>query len=678
MYNPQMNIKFVKGVGEARAKFFNKLGVETVGQLLRLFPRDYIDFANTVSIANAPQGENCCIRAFVDREPTANRIRAGMIIYKTIATDGESIMSITIFNNKYLAQRLKPGVEYCFYGKVVHSMGRAEMSSPIVEEAAGAPAFMPIYPLTAGLTSKGVANVMRNALRLYNNGGEDILDDEIRNKYKLCSSMYAYTNIHFPKSKRDIEIAKKRLIFEELLTLQLGMFRLKKDARGTTNLTVQTDYTDEFSAALPFEMTNAQKRSVNECVADMQKNVPMNRLLQGDVGSGKTAVAAAVIYSAVKNGMQCAMMAPTEILATQHFSTLSKFFESANLNLRLLSGSTTAAKKRKIKEELKNGEIDVLIGTHAIIQDDVEFSNLGLVITDEQHRFGVNQRGKLSGKGYNAHTLVMSATPIPRTLALIIYGDLDISVLNELPPGRQKISTYCVDSTYHKRIYTFIKKHLDAGLQAYIVCPMVEQNEMELASATEYKEKLENGEFKGYRVGLLHGKMKPKEKDAAMSSFCSGEIQLLVCTTVVEVGVDVPNAVIMLVENAERFGLSQLHQLRGRVGRGKEKSNCILVTDAKGEEAKRRMDVMCKTNDGFRIADEDLKLRGPGDFFGARQHGLPDLKISDMLEDVVTLNMAQEAAKEIITSDPSLSAHRLLKNSVDALFSGLDLGNERQ
>ena len=372
------------------------------------------------------------------------------------------------------------------------------------------------------------------------------------------------------------------------------------------------------------------------------------------------------------------MMAPTEILATQHFSTLSKFFESANLNLRLLSGSTTAAKKRKIKEELKNGEIDVLIGTHAIIQDDVEFSNLGLVITDEQHRFGVNQRGKLSGKGYNAHTLVMSATPIPRTLALIIYGDLDISVLNELPPGRQKISTYCVDSTYHKRIYTFIKKHLDAGLQAYIVCPMVEQNEMELASATEYKEKLENGEFKGYRVGLLHGKMKPKEKDAAMSSFCSGEIQLLVCTTVVEVGVDVPNAVIMLVENAERFGLSQLHQLRGRVGRGKEKSNCILVTDAKGEEAKRRMDVMCKTNDGFRIADEDLKLRGPGDFFGARQHGLPDLKISDMLEDVVTLNMAQEAAKEIITSDPSLSAHRLLKNSVDALFSGLDLGNERQ
>lgn len=667
-----MDIKYVKGVGEKRSRLFNKLGVFTVGQLLRLFPRDYINFADHVRISEAVTGESCCVKAVIDREPVKHMIRKGMTLYKTAATDGESVMGITIFNNVYLAEMLRQGEEYYFYGKITYVSGRAEMSSPIVEKADSAPLFRPVYPQTAGLTSKGIGNVIRNALELYKNGGADILDETLRREYKLCTSLYAYKNIHFPQSMADAEAAKKRLIFEELLVLQLGMIKLKRGGRGSTQYRLCEDLSEEFFSSLPFEPTAAQRRAVAECVADMRRAAPMNRLLQGDVGSGKTAVAAAVMYSAVKSGMQCAMMAPTEILAQQHFQTLEQLFENTGIRIALLCGSTRAAGKKQIKAALAGGEIDIIVGTHALIQDDVQFKDPGFVITDEQHRFGVRQRGELGGRGGNPHTLVMSATPIPRTLALIVYGDLDISVLDELPPGRQRVSTYCVTSDYRKRVYAFIRKHLDAGLQAYIVCPLVEQgDDSELAAALEYKEQLEQGEFSGYSVGLLHGRMKPAEKEKAMQAFYSGETGLLVCTTVIEVGVDVPNAAVMLIENAERFGLSQLHQLRGRVGRGKDKASCILITDARGDTAKRRMRVMCETNDGFQIADEDLLLRGPGDFFGSRQHGLPELHISDMLDDMVTLRQAQAAAKKIISDDPSLlkREHKALAREVTELFS---------
>lgn len=655
-FDPDMDIKYVKLVGEKRAKLFHKLDVHTVGQLLNLFPRTYIDFSDTVSIAGAKSGEYGCVKAVVDRKPSGVMIRKGMTIYKTTVTDGESVMDIVIFNNKYLAGGLEQGTEYYFYGKITRSMGRAQMESPLVEKGDVPAGLRPVYPLTAGLTSKGVANVMKNALELYkNNCGEDIIPEDIRREYNLCSSRYAYMNIHFPSSRADMLAARKRLIFDELLCLQLGMIRLRGE-KEKSGFVLSHNPADEFLSALPFSPTGAQKKAVEDCVSDMMSGERMNRLLQGDVGSGKTAVAAAVMYCAVKNGLQCAIMAPTEILACQHLDSLTKFFEGTGITVELLTSSTPAKEKRRIKASLMSGETDIAVGTHALIQGDVEFSRLGLVITDEQHRFGVGQRSALSDKGSSPHVLVMSATPIPRTLAMIVYGDLDISVLDELPPGRQKVDTYCVDSTYRQRLYAFIKKHLDRGLQAYVVCPLVaEGEETQLTSAEEYYEKLRENEFSSYGVGLLHGKMKPKMKDEVMERFVKNEIQLLICTTVVEVGVDVPNAAVMLIENAERFGLSQLHQLRGRVGRGKEKSTCVLITDAKGEQTKKRAQIICGTNDGFVIADEDLKLRGPGDFFGSRQHGLPTLHIADMLEDTQMLKTARQAAQKILSDDPYLS-----------------------
>ncbi|MCQ2461925.1 MAG: ATP-dependent DNA helicase RecG [Clostridia bacterium] len=673
-FNPDMDIKYVKLVGEKRAKLFNRLDVYTAGQLLRLFPRTYIDFSASVSIAGAKIGEYCCVKAVVDRTPTGVMIRKGMTIFKTAVTDGESVMELVIFNNKYLAESLEQGREYYFYGKVTAPMGRLQMDSPVVEKADAPAGLRPVYPLTAGLTSRGVANVMKNALELYkNNESEDIIPEQIRHEYNLCSSRYAYINIHFPSCRADMLAARKRLIFEELLCLQLGMSRLR-GAKEKTGFVISRDVKSEFMSSLPFLPTAAQVRAVSDCISDMMSGERMNRLLQGDVGSGKTAVAAAVMYCAVKNGMQCAMMAPTEILARQHLESLLKFFEGTGITAELLTSSTPAKEKRRIKASLAAGETDIAVGTHALIQDDVEFSRLGLVITDEQHRFGVGQRSALSEKGSSPHVLVMSATPIPRTLAMIVYGDLDISVLDELPPGRQKVDTYCVDSTYHQRLYAFIKKHLDRGLQAYIVCPLVaEGEETPLTSAEEYYEKLSENEFSSYSVGLLHGKMKPKMKDEVMERFVKNEIQLLICTTVVEVGVDVPNAAVMLIENAERFGLSQLHQLRGRVGRGKEKSTCVLITDAKGEQTKKRAEIMCSTNDGFVIADEDLKLRGPGDFFGSRQHGLPTLRIADMLEDTEMLRKAKQAAEKILSDDPQLSDRKNegLKREIRRLFDSV-------
>ncbi len=673
MLRSDTDIKYVKGVGEARAKLFAKLGVNTVEDLVHLYPRHYKDFSDIVDIADASIGDNCMIRAFVDHTPVETHIRKGMTIYKTVATDGKDVVHLTFFNNPYIKTYLKGGEEYLFCGKMNFSRGYYEMASPTVEPISAIGSIRPVYPQTAGLTSKVIERVMTNALTVYS-PDYDIIPKSIREKYKLCSLGYALHNVHFPASLKDAEVARRRLMFEELLILQLGMSRLRERNRGYTRYRIKECYTQTFEESLPFKMTNAQINAIADCVRDMGLNEPMNRLLQGDVGSGKTCVAAAVIYNAKLNGMQSALMAPTSILATQHYNTMCKLFKSAGkdkFEIALLTGSTKAKEKEEIKRRVQKGEIDLLIGTHAIIQSDVEFLRLGLVITDEQHRFGVNQRMSLKGKGNNPHTLVMSATPIPRTLALIVYGDLDISVLDELPPGRQKIDTFAVDESYRERVYNYIKKHLDKGLQAYIICPLVEESEvMDLVSATEYAQKLKDESFRDYSVGLLHGKMKAKEKDKVMSDFLEGKIQLLVSTTVIEVGVDVPNAVVMVIENAERFGLSQLHQLRGRVGRGSEKSTCILVSNATGETAKRRLDIMRSGSDGFKIAEEDLKLRGPGDFFGEKQHGLPEMKIADMLDDVVLCNQSREAVKEILSADPLLekAENQGLNKEIQYLF----------
>jgi len=544
------------------------------------------------------------------------------------------------------------------------------MHSPEIETVQGGKRIRPIYKKTQGMTSKYIETSVSNALRIYGSAISDNLPQHIREEYDLYSLKQALSQIHFPTDPESLQKAKDRLIFEELLLLQIGLLQLKGRNKGKTTAIITQDYTQEFFSSLPFEPTNAQKRVVQEAVEDMKKDEPMSRLVQGDVGSGKTAVAAAVAYTTAKNGMQTAFMVPTEILAKQHFETMSGFFKNTNIEIELLTGSTTTANKRDIKEKIKNGYVDIIIGTHALIQNDVEFKRLGLVITDEQHRFGVSQRAMLAEKGDNTNTLVMSATPIPRTLALSIYGDLDISVIDELPKGRQPIETYKITGKIRKRAYNYIKKHLDEGRQGYIICPLVEESETKLASAQEYAQKISKEDFKDYRVGLLHGQMKACEKEEVMNDFASGKIQLLVSTVVVEVGVDVPNAVIMLIENAERFGLSQLHQLRGRVGRGKHKSTCILLSDSQSPDTLQRLSVLCKTTDGFQIADEDLRLRGPGDFFGAKQHGLPELKIADMMEDIEVLHRTGELARRILKEDISLESQQNigLKKAVERLF----------
>ncbi|MEG0545846.1 MAG: ATP-dependent DNA helicase RecG [Oscillospiraceae bacterium] len=667
------DIKFLKGVGSTRAEAFYKLGISTVGALLRYYPRNYEDWSNILSIKDAPLGENCCIKATVCHTPTKIKIPGGMLLYKTSITDGVGLLNLTFFNNKYIINMLEEGKEYLFFGKIVlNKYFIKEMNSPMFAKSESGEKIRPIYPANSVLTTKIIEKCVDNVFLNLANEISDFLPDYIKEKYSLCSLDFAIHNIHFPRDYISLEKAKNRLIFDELFTLQLGLLSIK-DRTDTlkTSCVLKDDLTEEFYKTLPFTLTNAQKRATSEAILDMKSKKPMSRLLQGDVGSGKTVVAAAIIYSIVKNGYQSAVMVPTEVLARQHFNTFKKFFEGTDIKVALLTGSTTAKVKKEIKSALANGEIDLIIGTHSLIQSDVDFKNLGFVVTDEQHRFGVAQRAGLTGKGENPHILVMSATPIPRTLGLILYGDLDVSILDELPKGRQKIETYQVTSALHERMYKYIKKHLDGGFQGYIVCPLVEEGENDLIPAEEYYKTLQYGDFQNYRLGLLHGKMKPKEKEKVMADFVSGKIQLLVSTIVIEVGVDVPNAVIIAIENAERFGLSQLHQLRGRVGRGKEKSACILISDAENDEAKRRFEIMCSTNDGFKIADEDLKARGPGDFFGTRQHGLPFLRIANILTDTEILMNAQNAAKELLVKDPELSSDesKVIKRQIDKLFT---------
>ncbi len=672
-------IEKIKGVGEARAMGFRSLGVSTVGELLRFYPRVYEDWSNITPISQCVIGENACVKATVMFPPKNQRVRGGMLIANGTITDGEDVLAITFFNNKYIEKMMKSGDEFLFYGKVtLGKFAAREMVAPLFVKSAKSVEIRPRYPQNKNITSKIIQSAMENAL----NGIEEIpeyLPKYIIEEYDLVSLDTAIRQIHFPKDAESLQKARDRLIFDELFILQLSMLALKEDNSTVDTVNkVSRDFSEEFFSLLPFTPTNAQRRAVQEAVGDMQSGKQMNRLLQGDVGSGKTAVAAAIVYTAAKNGMQSALMAPTEVLATQHFETFEKLLQGTGISCGLLTGSTRAKEKKEIKEKLQGGEIDLIIGTHALIQDDVTFARLGLVITDEQHRFGVKQRTGLCGKGENPHIYVMSATPIPRTLALMFFGDLKVSVLDELPPGRQKIETLAVNSGKRGSMFQFIRNHLDKGRQAYIVCPLVEESEQiqGVMSAEEYYKKAQPL-FEGYRLDLLHGKMPPKKKDEIMMRFKNGETQLLISTVVIEVGVDVPNAVIMAVENAERFGLSQLHQLRGRVGRGKDKSYCVLITDAKGEEAAARMKIMCETTDGFKIADEDLRLRGPGDFFGTRQHGLPKLRIADILTDTKILTQTQSLAERIMLADSGFTRaeHIQIGKQVKKKINSLQVSN---
>jgi len=577
---------------------------------------------------------------------------------------------ITFFNAKYTVEGLAVGQEYVFYGRLSGTLLRRELDSPQIFPGS-CKELLPLYPLTAGLTQHRLRQDVAAVLPLAETM-PDPLPEELRQRAKLPELAQALRHLHAPETPQQAEEARRRFIFEELFTLSLGLAAVKRGRRQNTARPLVYHDPQEFYAALPFAPTGAQQRAIDDAFADLCTNRPMNRLIQGDVGSGKTLVAAACGWLAAKNGLQCALMAPTELLAEQHYRTLCGFLEPFGVKLELLTGSLSPAAKRKRKEALAAGQIDLCIGTHALLSEDVQWQNLALVITDEQHRFGVGQRVTLREKGTATHMMIMSATPIPRTLSLMIYGDLDVSVIDQLPPGRTPVETLVIDSGKRQRAFGFIRDYLNKGFRAYIVCPLVEQNEQTpdgLLAAEDYITQIAAPAFPDYKVELLHGKMKAKDKEAVMGRFVRGETQLLVATTVIEVGVDVPSAVIMMVENAERFGLSQLHQLRGRVGRGSEKSWCILVSDNRGELSVKRLDTMKRTTDGFKIAEEDLKLRGPGDFFGSRQHGLPQLQLADLTEDIALLELAQQEAAALFRTDPELAAYPALAQQVKKLIS---------
>ena len=669
------DIRSIKGIGEQRAKALNKLGITTLRDLISWFPRKYDDRRQAKRIADLVPGESACVAAMIAAEPKVSHIRKGMDLVKVRAVDESGVLDITFFNQTWLKNQLIQGETYIFYGKAEGNLLRKTMASPIVErEGRGefTGRIVPIYPLTAGVSQLILSRSIRQGLDACADILPDVLPDQVRQDHHLCRIGFAYENIHFPEDEKALDLARRRLAFEELFFFTIGLQRLR-NRRETVQVTpCKTVDMDAFYGALPFILTDAQRRCVEEALADMRSGKPMNRLCQGDVGSGKTMVAAACVYFMVKNGRQAALMAPTEILAQQHYNGLAPLLESLGIRCALLTGSTKAAVKRSIAAQLASGEIDFAIGTHALITEGVEYADLGLVVTDEQHRFGVAQRAALAAKGQHPHTLVMSATPIPRTLALILYGDLDVSVIDQLPPGRHPIETYSVPGSYHPRVYNFIRKLVAEGRQAYIVCPMVEENDElpdERKAVTAYAQKLQAEVFPDLRVAFVHGKMKSKEKDAVMAAFANHETDILVSTTVIEVGVDVPNAAVMVIENAERFGLSQLHQLRGRVGRGKHQSYCILISDSQNEETKQRLKVMTKTSDGFKIAEEDLRLRGPGDFFGERQHGLPGLRIADIGCDTQLLKEAQQAAEELLEKDPDLRDHPAAAERVAELFA---------
>ena len=668
------------GVGEARAKALEKLGLRTAGDLVGYFPRSYEDRRQVYTIGEAPVGELCCVRVMAAEEPRRMHIRKGLDVTRLKVVDGASAMLVTFFNQGYVRQALHRGEEYILYGRVELLGNHRQMTNPQFEGAERPWAcgrIMPVYPLTAGITNHLLAGLVEKALQGLPPPAET-LPHGLRERHRLAPAADCWRSIHFPADEAELDAARRRFAFEELFYLSLGLALLReRRSQGRGPAFGERDL-EAFYALLPFTLTGAQRRALEEAAADLALSRPMNRLVQGDVGSGKTAVAAGCAWLAVRSGWQCAMMAPTEILAEQHCKTLAAMLAPAGIPVGRLTGSMKAAEKRKVLAALASGELLFVVGTHALLSQGVAFRRLGLVITDEQHRFGVEQRAALAAKAggetdFSPNVLVMSATPIPRTLALIIYGDLDVSVIDELPPGRVPVKTVLVGESKRQRMYGFVRDQVKEGRQVYIVCPAVEENPegaWDLKAVTEYARVLGEEVFPDLRVGLVHGRMKAKEKEAAMAAFTAGETHILVSTTVIEVGVDVPNASLIIIENADRYGLSQLHQLRGRVGRGQHQSWCVLVSDNRSPDTRARLKVLTQTNDGFRIAEEDLKLRGPGDFFGARQHGLPALRVADLETDTRVLKEAQEAAAEVLSTDPDLTApeHRPLLERVRRLF----------
>lgn len=670
------NVRYIKGIGEARAAALEKLGITTLGDLIAYFPRGYEDRTQVRPIRELTAGESVCVRGMVAADLTAYRISGGRTIAKTRVVDDSGSLDLVFFNMEHRRDALHQGDVCVFFGKVEDNLRRKQMINPLFEpegrqQVTGR--IMPIYPLTAGVTQGLMARAARQGLDACRELLPDVLPDEVRQAHKLCYVNYAYENIHFPSSPEALEVARRRLVFEELFLLTCGLQLLRQRRRDVAGPACRRMSMEPFYRRLPFALTGAQRRAIADAVEDMVSGKPMNRLCQGDVGSGKTMVAAACIWFAVENGWQTALMAPTEILARQHYQGLAPLLARFSIRCALLTGSTRSRERREILAGLADGTIDLCIGTRALLTEDVQYQKLGLVVTDEQHRFGVNQRAALSQKAEDPHMLVLSATPIPRTLALVIYGDLDVSVIDELPPGRQKVDTFALGESYRPQVQAFIRKLAAAGQQIFIVCPLVGEADQipdERKAVTAYAKQLREQVFPDLRVAVLHGKMKPREKEKVMAAFAAGESDILVSTTVVEVGVDVPNATCMVVENADRFGLSQLHQLRGRVGRGKAKSYCILLSDSQNEETRARLKVMTQTNDGFRISQEDLRLRGPGDFFGQRQHGLPAMKIADLSCDMRLLDEAQTAARQLMERDPELTdpAHRPLRRRIRQLF----------
>jgi len=667
MVDLDKDVKYVKTVGPNRVKLLNKLNIYTLKDLIEYYPRDYEDRSKPKNLYECTDGEEVLIEAMAAGRITEMH-KGRMTISRLIVKDQTGTCYMTWFNQGYLRDKFQPGRMYRFFGKISNKNGRLEMNSPVydeIDQSKNTGKIIPIYPLTYELKQNTLRKIIENGLAEVKGKLTETLPEYILKENNLWDINNTIERIHFPIEFSDFNKARERLVFEELLTTQLALLKLKNNYEHETDgIQFSKDvYMSDVINILPFKLTKAQLRVLEEIDRDMESNKPMNRLLQGDVGSGKTVVAMIAAYKAVKSGYQATIMAPTAILASQHLESFQGILEELGIKTELLISSVTKKKKTEILEKLQNGEIDILIGTHAILEENVVFKNLGLVVTDEQHRFGVKQRSTIASKGQNPDVIAMSATPIPRTLALILYGDLDISIIDELPPNRKKIETYAVRKNMEERVNNFIRKQIIEGRQAYIVCPLVEENEdMEgLQSVIELAEKYQKETFSEYKVAYLHGKMKPKEKDEIMERFKDGEIQILIATTVIEVGVNVPNSSIMVVENAERFGLAQLHQLRGRVGRGEYQSYCILKYEGNSETIRQRMKVMCDTNDGFIISEKDLELRGSGDFFGTEQHGLPEFKIANLFEDIAVLKKVQRLALKIMEDDPLLEKEKNAK-----------------
>ena len=671
------SVKHIKGVAEARASLFQRLGIYTVNDLITHFPREYEDRSNLLKIMQLEDGVQCSFKGMIVSNVIESRPRKGLLISKVGIRDDTGLINAVWFNQSYLKRVFNIGETYVFFGKITRRR-TFEVQNPVYEkledrELKNTCRIVPIYPATENLTQNIIRSAIRGALELVPERMEDVIPAKVRKKYMLSEINYSLSNIHFPKSDEDFKNARYRLVFEELFLLQLGLFTLRnpmqKAVRGS--ILGAAAFVRQYAGSLPFKLTNAQLRVYGEIERDLESGKVMNRLIQGDVGSGKTIVALLALLKAVKSGYQGVFMVPTGILAQQHYQYITKLLEGQGITAELFTGNQPKKLKNELLEALKQGKTDIAIGTHALLEENVVFANLGLVITDEQHRFGVRQRAVISKKGENPHILVMTATPIPRTLALILYGDLDISIIDELPPGRKHVETYSVDNSKRERINSFIRKKVAEGRQVFVICPLVEESEaIEAKAASELADRIARQDFPDLKVGLVHGRLKAGEKEEIMNGFIKGDIDILVSTTVVEVGVDIPNAAVMVVENAERFGLAQLHQLRGRVGRGEFQSYCILYNESKSELSKERMKVMEKTGDGFVISEKDLELRGPGEFFGTRQHGIPDLKIANLYKDMEILKKAQEAAREIIELDKRLELpeNRLIRDRIKENF----------